>query len=301
MAGGQLTISGSTIVNNSLMEASNGGTLALTNTTISGTGQVFLPGTGDNLILRGATLNNVAVDATTGSVITIATGAASMINSTGSGGLPGIGGTLDVAAAATLNIVGGIIATSAVTNNGSINVGSGGVTGTNVLLNNVINNGVITAYSHNTADILGTPGGKWVNNGTLRALAAGLISVTGNGTTVATEFASGSILDIQLGSSGISGRLGANGNLQLDSGSVISLSQLAGSTFTQPYDIINYTGTLTGTFTDVTPGYVLDYTSHPGEILVTAVPEPAALAIFSVGLAGLGLCRRKNAKGKVAA
>jgi len=65
---------------------------------------------------------------------------------------------------------------------------------------------------------------------------------------------------------------------------------VAGTVFSGPYEIASYTGTLTGSFAEVTPGYTVSY-SQPGEILVTADPPlTSPLPEPSGGLLCASLC-----------
>ncbi|MHB1766660.1 MAG: beta strand repeat-containing protein, partial [Phycisphaerae bacterium] len=211
VAGGQLTISGGAVANNQLLEASNGGTLALTNTTVSGTGPVALNGTGDKLILSGTTLDNVHLYTNSGSVITVAAGAASLINDAGGGNID-LNGTLNIADAATLNVEGYMGGGGG---SGVINVGDGnspatlalvGTTnlGVNTLLNGqsviqgngnaltvgstISGTGTLTGFSTLTnnltinADVTGgqltISGGAVANNQLLEASNGGTLALT---------------------------------------------------------------------------------------------------------------------------
>ncbi len=179
-------------------------------------------------------------------------------------------------------------------NNTNLILATGGST-VDISPTTLTNSGTIAAGQSSFVNIGINAGSSWQQNGILQASAGGELSVIPNVASGAgtMEMTSGSTYDVQLGSSGQAGLLSVEGNLQLDSGSTLSVSQLAGTTLSGPYDILNYTGTLSGTFTTVTPGYVLNY-SHTGEILVTAVPEPTALTLFALGFAGLMLRRRKS-------
>ena len=95
-------------------------------------------------------------------------------------------------------------------------------------------------------------------NGTI-----GTLSVSGN-----TSFSGGSLAEYlgAVGSPGTSDLLAITGNLNLSGATALDLS---GGTNGGYYTIATYTGSLTGTFSSVTPGYTVDY-SHAGQIRVDA-------------------------------
>ncbi len=177
-------------------------------------------------------------------------------------------------------------------NNGTINANTSGQS-LSIDTSIFTNNGTAEATNGGTLNIRPGNGGAWTNNGILA-----LDSNTGSNIVTASDltFAVGSALNIVLGASGASGQLQVNGNLIIDPGDPsLNLSQLAGTTFAGPYLIATYTGTLTGTFGSVTPGYTVSYAT-PNDIYVTkfvAVPEPATLAILAVGALAL-LARRRR-------
>lgn len=115
----------------------------------------------------------------------------------------------------------------------------------------------------------------------------------------------------ELTGGGITADLGiVDGNLTLASGSILDLIQLGTYTGGDKFTLFAYTGTLTGTFTgladdsefsdaggiwrinynDTTAG--LNGGSAPSYVTITAVPEPAAILLGSLGLIAL-LGRRR--------
>ena len=93
------------------------------------------------------------------------------------------------------------------------------------------------------------------------------------------------------GSPGTSDLLAITGNLDLSSST--DELDVSGGLAGGFYTIISYTGTRTGTFDVVTPGYTVDY-SHAGEVRITSVPEPASFLLVAVGgLILFSLARRQ--------
>jgi len=155
----------------------------------------------------------------------------------------------------------------------------------------------------------------------------GTLSVSGN-----TSFSGGSLAEYlgAVGSPGTSDLLAITGNLNLSGATGLDLS---GGTNGGFYTIATYTGSLTGTFSSVTPGYTVDY-SHAGQIRVdasfvpgdvnhdgvvngldislisshwlqtgagasgAAVPEPATIVLAAIGavLGSLGALRRMKTR-----
>jgi hypothetical protein len=128
---------------------------------------------------------------------------------------------------------------------------------------------------------------SWTNGGVLSVDNLSTIKVNQN-----LSFTDGAAFEAILGSNGASGLLSIAGSLDLSHDEFLNLSVAPGAIFSTPYEIISYTGTLTGTFAQVTPGFVVDY-SNPGEILVTAVPEPDACALVASG-AFIAMRRRRR-------
>ncbi len=106
---------------------------------------------------------------------------------------------------------------------------------------------------------------------------------------------SGGAFDFELGDSGASDLLNvANLTLAGD----LNLTQMIATTPSGTYVLANYSGTLSGTFANVTgipSGYQLDYgTLGNSQITLTAVPEPGSI-ISLMGVGGLALLRRRRA------
>ncbi len=125
--------------------------------------------------------------------------------------------------------------------------------------------------------------------------STGTLSVIGNVT-------SNGALNINVGPSSASSLLAITGNLTLGPSSALNLTGLTGSFDGSVYTIASFTGTLSGTFATISglgAGYTVNYNANNITLSATATPEPATLALFGVGFAGLLLAGRR--RGRVSA
>ena len=115
----------------------------------------------------------------------------------------------------------------------------------------------------------------------------GTLTVTGNVT-----FNSGSHLLAEVSGSS-SDLLAVTGNLDLSAANdFLDVLALGGNVGASPYAIATYSGSLTGTFDNVTPGFQVAYGNH--QITVTAIPEPTQVSLAAAGVALLIRRRRRQ-------
>jgi fibronectin-binding autotransporter adhesin len=166
-------------------------------------------------------------------------------------------GTLDLSAGATR--VNGLLASATpLTLSGGINGGSLGGTGT--VRAAIIDGGIISPG----------PGGI----GTLTI--DGPVTLTSGGRVL-----------IELSGTARTDLLKISGNLDLSAADdYLDVSKLTtpAMPFGTSFIVATYGGALTGSFDHVTPGYAVSY-STPGQVIVTAVPEPTAAALIGAGVA----------------
>lgn len=152
--------------------------------------------------------------------------------------------------------------------------------------------GIVSSGTSNTGVMQAINGGDMAFQGPLTN--AGLLEIDSPSQVRAGDvtMAGGAVLKLGLNSDPLTPLLIVSGKLDLSSVSdELDVFLEPRQTFSGPYEIIQYRGTLAGVFDDLSPGLVLDY-SHPGAIYVIAVPEPAGLALIGM-LGGACVFRRR--------
>lgn len=235
----------------------------------------------------------------------------------------GSGGTLNVTLAGTSTFSGGVTGSGGLTKSGAgtlILTGTGTYTG-----GTAVNNGTLLANNINvsgnsatgTGSVTVNNGGTLGGTGRIEASAGGTsITINGGGTITGATNGSIGALTLQApngvifgGSSGnlstyvvdldasTSDKLAIVGDLNLSSAFDQISFQLSGSTGAASYQLLTYSGSLTGTFDSVLSlptGYTLAY--NPGEIdlVSVAIPEPGTWAGAALTLVTVLSSQRKR-------
>jgi hypothetical protein len=168
---------------------------------------------------------------------------------------------------------------------GSITVSGGSLSGTGSVQVDVAH----TTGNINLATMVSPGSGDGHGNiGALSAIANNII------------FQTGSHYQVDLSGASAADLLQITGNLDLSAaGNFLDISALTPLTGTS-YLVATYTGSLTGTFDNVTSGYQVSYAT-PGQVLVI-IPEPTggAAALAAISATGFLTRRRRKPRGAAA-
>jgi fibronectin-binding autotransporter adhesin len=266
-----------------------------------------------NILVNGGTLTtNRASQVADASNVTITSGAitlggAETIASLAGGGTITLGSNTLTTGANSSNFSGGIAGAGSVVKSGA---GTWELTGPNTYGGGTtVSQGILLA--NNTTDSATGTGAVTVTGGTLGGTGSIAGAVTVNNGGILSPGAS--IESLNVGAADIDGTLlveydtdatatidllAVTGNLDITNATVdFNNFDLESDALTgEPHIFATY-GSLTGSMfasqLDVPAGYEIDYDYNTNSIALVAVPEPASLGLL--GLAGLGLLRRRRA------